>query len=496
VLVAISRVAPAATAERIDVGLGTRGTLIEATVMEAGKRSAPTVVLVGGLNGDSEETVSSVRAEAKAFEAMPTALRTFRLIAIPLANPDGAALQFPPTGVAYRDHPDSNALWRWLGVHGPDLVVVVGSDEAGLAAALSQQSVAEVGRIPARDAAPKPGLLSTISGPLSPSEAHRELDRRRARSPQQLAEELAEFYGHDFDQPWYIQAIALIGQLRLGHLEEVKRLAEPYVDGSKDSLARPNSLVLAGHIVFTELARRTGDPRYVKLVRRVADLGFDADGKMKESMPYHEEYSDSVFMGATIVAQAGALTGERKYFDMAARHVAFMQRLVLRPDGLYRHQPLTEAAWGRGNAFPAIGLALTLSDFPKDHPAYRDLLRSYRQLMQALARYQDPDGLWRNVIDYPGAYPEYSATAMIGFSMLRGVRAGWLPKRKFQPLIDKAWQAILTRTGANGHLVDVCESTARQKSVEDYLLRPATLGPDPRGGAMALLFATEMAGLK
>lgn len=495
VWVALSSAVPAATAGRIDVGLSGRGTLIEATVIEAGKRSAPTVVLIGGLDGGAE-TVSSVRAEAKAFEATPAARRPFRLVAIALANPDGAALQFPPSGVAYRDNPESNALWRWLGIHGPDQVIVVGPDSAGLATALSEHSVAEVGRIPASDESPRPGLLGHVPTPPAPSEAHRELDRRRARTPRQLAEELARYYGHDFDQPWYISAIALIGQLRLGHLEEVERLAEPYVDGTRDSLARPNSLVLAGHIVFTELARRTGDPRYVKLVQRVADLGFDADGRMKESMPYHDQYSDSIFMGTAIVAQAGALTGERRYFDMAARHVAFMQRLVLRPDGLYRHQPLTDAAWGRGNAFPAIGLALTLSEFPKDHPAYRELLRSYRQLMQVLARYQDPDGLWRNVIDYPGAYPEYTATAMIGFSMLRGVRAGWLPKRRFQPLIDEAWQAILSRTGADGRLLDVCESTTRLKSVEEYLHRAATLGPDARGGAMALLFATEMAGLK
>jgi unsaturated rhamnogalacturonyl hydrolase len=479
----------------MDVGLSGSGTLIEATVVEAGKRSAPTVVLVGGLNGESA-SISSVRAEAKAFEAMPASRRPFRLIAIPQGNPDGAALQFPPTGIAYRDHPESNALWRWLGIHGPDLVLVVGDDSAGLAASLSDQVVAEVGRIPSRDVPAKPGILSALPAAIPVSDAHSEIDRRRARSPRQLAEELAQYYGHDFNQPWYIQAVALIGQLRLGHLEEVKRLAEPYVNGTQDSLAHPNSLVLAGHIVFTELARRTGDPRYVKQVQRVADLGFDADGHMKESMPYHEQYSDSIFMGTTIVAQAGALTGERKYFDMAARHVAFMQRLVLRPDGLYRHQPLTDAAWGRGNAFAAIGLALTLTEFPRNHPAYRELLRSYRQLMEVLARYQDPDGLWRNVIDHPGAYPEYSATAMIGFSMLRGVREGWLPKRKYQPSVDRAWQAILTRTGADGHQLDVCESTARMKSLDEYLQRAAILGPDPRGGAMALLFATEMAGLK
>ncbi len=487
-----------AAADRIAVGLSGKGTLIEGSLSEGPSRNAATVVLIGGLGGD-DASVAAVRKEAATFERMRVSRRPFGLITIPLANPDGAKLQFPSTGTAYRDNPESNALWRWLGIHGPDLVLIAGGDEGGLAAALSDQVVAEVGRIPAHDADLTSGLaklMPDMHAQPKPSEAHRELDRRRGRTPRQLADELARFYGRDFGQPLYINAIGLIGQLRLGHLEEVKKLAEPYVDGSKNSLERPNSLVLAGHIVFTELARRTGDPRYTELVRKVAELGFEANGQMKESMPYHDQYSDSVFMGTVIVAQAGALTGERKYFDMAQRHVEFMQRLVLRPDGLYRHQPLTDAAWGRGNAFPAIGLALTLSELPHDHPGYARLLHDFQQHMRVLARYQDRDGLWRNVIDYPGAYPEYSATAMIGFSMLRGVRNGWLPAKEFQPIIDKAWGAVLTRTGSDGRLVDVCESTTRMKSLDEYLHRAATLGPDPRGGAMALLFATEMANLQ
>ena len=481
-------------ADPLEIGLSGRGTLIEGTSVDAAA-SAPTVMLVGGLAGQ-DAGVDAVRREAAAYARTDPAHRAVHLIAVPLANPDGARLQFPPTGVAYRDNPESFALWRWIGVHAPDLVIVVGSDDAHLAATLTGQTVAEVGRIPARDVPVGSHVLQSLPATLARSEAHQEIDRRRARSPRQLAELLARYYGHEFNQPWYIEAVALIGQLRLGHLDEVRRLAEPYVDGSRDSLARPSSLVLAGHIVFTELARRTGDPRYGNLVRRVADLGFDADGHMKESMPYHQGYSDSLFMGTVIEAQAGALTGERKYFDMAARHVAFMQHLDLRPDGLYRHQPQTDAAWGRGNAFPAIGLAMTLAEFPKDHPDYRRLLKSFQDHMAALARYQDPDGLWRNVVDYPGAYAEYSATAMIGFAMLKGVRNGWLPGDKYQPIVDKAWRAILTRTGSDGHLVDVCESTMNLKSLDEYLHRAAALGPDPRGGGMALLFATEMAGLK
>ena len=410
---------------------------------------------------------------------------------MPVANPDGAALVFPPSGVAYREHAESHALWRWLGAQAPDLVLVAGDDDSGLTEALGTQNVADMGRIPARHWSGKPADWAAAAGRRK-IRSTLELERRRARSPRQLAEELATHYGHDFDQPWYIGAIALIARMRLGDLDDVRRLVEPYVDGSKDSLARPSELVLGGHIVFTELARRTADPRYIAMVRKVADLGFDASGQMLEAMPYNDQFSDAIFMGTVIVAQAGALTGENRYFDLADRHLRFMQQLDLRADGLYRHQPATDAAWGRGNGFAALGLAMTLSELPHRHPGYAHALQSYRQLMAALLPLQTRDGLWRNVVDHPGAYAEFSATAMIGFAMQRGLENGWIKGPSYREAVDRAWLAVNSRTSSSGSFIDVCESTARMTSLEQYLQRAAILGNDARGGAMAMLFATEL----
>lgn len=485
-------VTPLFAADPLEIGLSGSNAVIEGLAVSSPAKSARTVLLIGGLKG-KDDSVERVRSAVKEFDSRKR--RDFNLLAIPLANPDGATLKFPPSGVAYRENPEANALWRWIALHAPDLVLVVGADEAGLASSLSSNVVAEIGRIPAHATSDKGDILALKAKDLSPSEAHVEMDRRRARSPRALADELAQFYGHDFDQPLYIQAIALIAQIRLGHLDDVKRLVEPYVNDTKDSLQRPNSLVMAGHTVFTELARKTKDPRYAQMVKKVGDLGFEADGSMKESMPFHDEYSDSVYMGTAIVAQAGALTGDQKYFDMAARHVAFMQKLVLRPDGLYRHSPATEAAWGRGNGFPALGLTLALAEFPKDHPEYPRLLQSYQSHMATLARFQNRDGLWRNVVDYPGAYAELTATAMIGYSMLEGVKHGWLPAKDYRPIVDKAWRAVLEHTGPQGHMVDSCESTLKLKTVDEYVHRAALFGTEPRAGAMVLMFATALAGL-
>jgi rhamnogalacturonyl hydrolase YesR len=283
----------------------------------------------------------------------------------------------------------------------------------------------------------------------------------------------------------------MIGRLRLGETANVEHIVEPYLSGAKQSLEKPTGSHLAGHLVFGELYARTRNRRYLDLARAAADLGFDERGAPLESMPMHSEMSDAVFMGCPILAQVGRLTGEPKYFDMALRHMRFIRKLDLRPDGLYRNSPLHDAAWGRGNAFPALGLALSLSDFPRDHPGFGEMLQAFRTHMAALAPQQDRTGMWRQVIDVPGSYRELSATCMIATAMLRGIRNGWLEAKTYQPLVDRAWYAARARIAPGGRLVDVCTGTGKQTSLEAYLDRPAILGFDDRGGAMALLFATE-----
>ena len=483
----------ALAAERWTIGLTAGGATIEALAVAGASVTSPTVLLVGGIEGKDQST-DAVAREVAAFEARPQNQRRFRLLAIPLANPDAQPLQFPPTGAAYRENSESHVLWRWIGTHAPDLVLIAGAD-AGLAEALSQRVVAEIGRIPARRVESSAKILDALTAPLERSGASQELERRMARSPRAFAEQLARVYGRDFAQPTYIAAMAIISRLRLGEQAEVAQLAAPYLDGTRDSFARPSQTSLAAHLLFFELSKK-GDERAKALVLRAAGSAFTESGELREFMPLHGGWSDSLFMDIPILAKAGALSGDRRYFDMAARHVAFMQKIVLRSDGLYRHQASAEAAWGRGNAFAALGMALMLSDFPTDHPEYASLVASFRRHMIMLAKFQDENGMWRNVIDRPGAYAEYSATAMIGTAMLRGIRRGWLDGTTYQPLVDKAWQAILRRTSAEGHVVDAAESTGTRGLTDaDYLRRAAILGRDDRSGGMAMFFATELAGL-
>uniref|UniRef100_UPI003565D303 glycoside hydrolase family 88 protein n=1 Tax=Stieleria sp. TaxID=2795976 RepID=UPI003565D303 len=315
------------------------------------------------------------------------------------------------------------------------------------------------------------------------------------------AQELSMVYGHQLDSVQYIPALAVIGRMRVGELaddpqplRDAIKLGEPYRSERKESLpARSSGSTLSGHLVFSQLARRTGDKRWMRLAKKAADDGFDADGQPKVSMPFHNEMSDAVFMGCAILAEVGALTADAKYFDQCLRHLQFMQTLCLRDDGLYRHSPLNEAAWGRGNGFPALGMALSLSAIPEDTQAYRVFLDSYRDHLLALKQHQDPTGAWHQVIDREESYREFTSTCMITFAIVRGLRRGWLDPQEWTPVVEKSWSAIKSRIGSGGQLVDVCTGTGKQKTVRDYYDRTAILGRDDRGGAMALLVATEIA---
>src|SRR5262249_53178442 len=160
-----------------------------------------------------------------------------------------------------------------------------------------------------------------------------------------------------------------------------------------------------------------------------------------------------------------------KYRAMALRNARFIAGLDRRPDGLYRHSPLSEAAWGRGNGFPAFGLTLALDEMARDAPEYRELAAMLQAHLTALLPCQDATGMWHEVIDHPESYREFSATALIAYAMRRGIVSGWLDRARFEGPVERAWNAVRARIGDDGGVIDVCTSTGKMNSLREYLDR-------------------------
>ncbi len=513
--------------------------------------SKPRALIIGGLDG-AKTSSNQVTQLGRMIELR----QHCTLATIAVGNPEGLAASestknsaggtpsrgYPPKAKAYDDstNPESIYLWRWIGMLGPDVVIVVErgeqpavlvgsvsskhgpslkfadglspatspSDE--LTAALVVQAPADVGLIPAvtvkvTEQSSATELVTKLlsSGSIERSPARVELLRRLARRPLEVAEELSMPYGHQLNEVAYIPALALVGRLRLSeltgnpkHRQDVERIVQPYYSGNKNPLGKNvNASTLSGHLVFGELADRTGDARYVELDRLAADLGFDKDGQPLAAMPHHSEMSDAVFMGTPILAQAGRLTKDTKYVDMALRHARFMTKLNLRADGLHQHSPVDpeKTAWGRGNGFVTLGLVLTLSELPEQGPAHDEIKKLFTHHLQTMLKHQDELGMWHQVVDHPESYRELTVTCMTTFAIARGLRRGWLDRTTYEPVVRRAWKSINMRIGPNGNLVDVCTGTGKMKSLREYLDRPANFGKDDRGGAMTLMVSTELA---
>jgi rhamnogalacturonyl hydrolase YesR len=118
--------------------------------------------------------------------------------------------------------------------------------------------------------------------------------------------------------------------------------------------------------------------------------------------------------------------------------------------------------------------------------------------MKGLIAHQSPDGSWRQVIDAPGAYREFTATAMLTTALARGIRLGWIERETFLPAVERGWRAVAVRVAEDGSLVDVCTGTGAKQDcdISYYLHRDAIFGADDRGGAMGLTAALEMLELR
>jgi rhamnogalacturonyl hydrolase YesR len=189
--------------------------------------------------------------------------------------------------------------------------------------------------------------------------------------------------------------------------------------------------------------------------------------------------------------QAYRATGEMKYLDRASLEmVAYVDKLQ-QPNGLFYHAPDAPFFWGRGNGWVAAGMTELLRSLPANHPRRARILEAYRKMMHTLLGYQSSDGMWRQLIDHPEAWPESSSTGMFTFAMITGVKNGWLDPATYGPAARKGWLALVGYIDQNADVTSVCEGTGRNNNLDYYLARARRTG-DFHGQAPVLWCASAL----
>jgi rhamnogalacturonyl hydrolase YesR len=325
-------------------------------------------------------------------------------------------------------------------------------------------------------------------------------------SPQEIGKRVAERYiAQDYlnlrrkpPTPTiiYPEVCTWYGALTFAHLTNDSDLTSRLVQrfdplfGEKASLVPPPNHVdnsVFGAVPF-EIYIETKQPKYLELGKSIADKQW-ADPPPDGLTSQTRFWIDDMFMITAVQVQAFRATGDRKYLDRAALEMVTYLDKLQQPNGLFYHAPDVPFFWGRGDGWVAAGMAEILRSLPANHPQRARILKGYRTMMQSLLRYQDKDGMWRQLIDHPESWPETSSTGMFTFAMITGVKNGWLDRKTYAPAARKAWLALITYLEPNGDIRNVCEGTNKKNDLQYYLDRARNTG-DLHGEAPILWSAS------
>ncbi len=223
-----------------------------------------------------------------------------------------------------------------------------------------------------------------------------------------------------------------------------------------------------------------------------------ADGTLARPRPVPVAlWIDDAYMSIPFLAQMGKLTGERRYFDDAARQVIGMSARLFDPGKqLYDHSWFESAPvdgrffWGRGAGWMLMAMAELLEVMPADHPDRAKVLDQFQRSVQGVTAMQGGAGMWHQLVDKPDSYLESSATAMYTFAIARGVNRGWIAPA-YAPVAQTGWRALEQRVRPDGRIEGICVGTTAAYDMVYYYNRPTSLDA-MQGYGPALMAGAEV----
>ncbi|MCH7398875.1 glycoside hydrolase family 88 protein [Belliella sp. DSM 107340] len=191
-------------------------------------------------------------------------------------------------------------------------------------------------------------------------------------------------------------------------------------------------------------------------------------------------WADDLYMSVPFLSRLAVYTGENKYFDDAINQVLNFDKYLWNPhNGLYFHCYYTDteqngvAHWGRSNGWLVLSQIHLLERLPDGYPGKDKVIKNLEKQLIGLSRYQDQDGLWRQLLDKNDSYQETSASAMFVQGFAKAITEGWIDKR-FASVALRGWDGLRkTMITEDGQVKDICVGTGISDDLIFYYTRPA-----------------------
>ena len=284
--------------------------------------------------------------------------------------------------------------------------------------------------------------------------------------------------------------------------------------------------VNAGKTLF-QLYDITGKEKY----RKAIDLIYSqikGQPRTEEGNFWHKKiypnqvWLDGLYMGQPFYMEYETRFNDRKHYaDIFSQFANVVKYMRDEETGLYYHgydasksifwcdkeTGLSKNFWLRAIGWYSMALLDTLSKTePKGFEAeYENLKKVFKELIDSLLKYQDESGMWYQLPALLGKEPNYletSGSAILAFSILRGVRLGFLPE-SYRAYGVKAFDGIRNKymktEDGRLHLGGIClvaglgpaNNERRDGSFAYYMSEPV-VEDDAKGVGPFLLAYTEI----
>lgn len=198
-------------------------------------------------------------------------------------------------------------------------------------------------------------------------------------------------------------------------------------------------------------------------------------------------WGDDSYMGLTlpsrmVVAGLDDAAGTYAQF-VATQHSLFAHHLrptAAEGGGIYWHGRDAKSGvpscckWGRANGWTMMThvetlSALSASKWSGAPAALESANRVFAAHATAISAVQNKrDGRWHQLLDNSTMWLETSSTAMFAVAMVRGVDAGWLDAKTFNPVIALAWEGLSKAIRSDGFVAGQCDGFGIHSSPRDY----------------------------
>lgn len=168
---------------------------------------------------------------------------------------------------------------------------------------------------------------------------------------------------------------------------------------------------------------------------------------------------DALQMSMPVFSRLGNIYRDEKYYDTMHELFSYTKLKLYNPEEHlwwrdkdflppYKEPGGENCYWSRGNGWVISALVRSLEFLPKNGDYRKEYETILKDMFQTLVPLQRPDGYWNVSLNDSSHFggKELTGTALFVYGMAWGINEGLISKKEFLPVVEKAWNAILTES--------------------------------------------------